>query len=290
VTRGDAVQVIDINSGKLLTTISGLHGTHGIAVTGRTGFITNGKDNSVTAFDLDSNQTLTPVASTGEGPDAILYEPKLKRIYTMNHKGGDITAINPSTRKVVGTIRALPELESAVTDGKGKIFANSEAENKVAVIDARTSKMVAAWELGGCTGPTGLAIDIAHHRLFSTCANNEMVIVDSKSGKVLAELPIGAHSDAAAFDPALGIAYSSNGDGTLTAVHEDDPDHFRVVANIATQEGARTMALDPATHKIYLAAASYGPAPAATADMPKPRKPILPGSFRIIVITPRLPS
>jgi len=286
VTRGDTIQVLDTDTGKLVATITGQHGTHGIAIAGNTGFITNGKSNSITVLDLNSNKVMGSIKMTGDGPDAILYEPTGHRLYTMNHHGGNITAIDARTHKVISTIPALEELESVVSDGKGRIFVNSEEENKVAVIDTAASKMVTTWPLEGCTGPTGLAIDTAHARLFATCANDKMVILDSSSGKQVADVPIGAHSDGATFDPGLGMAYSSNGDGTLTVVHEDDPNHYGVVSNVKTQEGARTMALDLATHKIYLAAAEYGPAPAPTPEMPKPRRPILPGSFRIIVVAP----
>lgn len=288
VTRGDNVQVIDTTSGKLLTTLAGLHGTHGIAIAPTAAFITNGKNNSVSVIDRQTHRAIATVMGTGEGPDAILYEPSEKRIYTMNHKGGSVSVIDAMTRKLVSTIPALPDLESGVSDGKGMLFVNSESENKIAVIDLRAGKMVASWALGDCDGPTGLAIDAVHHRLFSTCANNKMVVVDSTSGKVVAEVPIGRRPDAAAFDTGLGMVYSSNGDGTLTVVHEDDPAHFRVVATVPTQEGARTMALDPKTHAVYLAAASYGPAPVASTAIPRPRKPMLTGSFRILVVTPTL--
>lgn len=288
VTRGDTVQVVDLASGKLLAALTDLHGSHGVAIADDAGFISNGKSNSVTVFDLDTLKVVESVPIAGIGPDAMLYEPLQKRVYTMNHKSGDITVLDAATRKVVGTIEALGALEVAVTDGEGKLFVNSEESNELAVIDIQSSSMAAHWPLGACRSPTGLAIDAAHARLFAVCANNKMVVVDAKSGRLVAELPIGGRPDGAAFDAALGMAYSSNGDGTLTVVHEDDPDHFHVVENLPTQFGARTMALDPQTHRIYLSAARYGPMPAATAAAPRPRAPVLPGSFNVLVVAPKM--
>ncbi len=288
VTRGDYVQVIDVLSGKLLDTIKDLHGSHGVAITDDEAFITNGKNNSVTIVDLNTFKTIENVSIPGLGPDAILYDSTQKRVYTMNHKSGNITVLDALTRKVLGTIAALGELEVAVTNGKGKLFVNSEETNEVAVIDTLSSKMIAHWKLGECQAPTGLAIDIEHNRLFSACANHKMVIIDSNSGKLIAELPIGGKPDGAGFDKTLGMAYSSNGDGTLTIVHEDDSDHFHVVENLATQFGARTMTIDPETQRIYLPAALYGPLPAVSQETPKPRAPILPNSFNIIVAAPKV--
>ena len=288
VTRGDKVQVVDMASGKLLTTLTDFHCSHGVAIAEDVGFISSGKSNSVTAVDLNTLKPVEAVSVTGTAPDAILYEPTQKRVYTMNHKSGDITVLDAATRKVVDTIKALGALEVAVIDSKGKLFVNSEETSELAVIDLKSAKMEAHWPLGNCQGPTGLAIDTEHDRLFSVCANNKMVVVDAKSGKLVAELPIGGKPDGAAFDAGLGMAYSSNGDGSLTVVHEDDPDHFRVVENLPTQFGAWTMVLDPLTHRMYLSAALYGPMPAITAETPKPRAPVLPDSFNILVVAPRM--
>ena len=184
-------------------------------------------------------------------------------------------------------IDTLGKLEVVVTDGKGKLFVNSEETGEIAVIDTKSSKMVAHWKLAGCQGPTGLAIDPAHDRLFSVCANHQMVVVDSNSGNLIAQLPIGGNPDGAGFDAALGMAYSSNGDGTLTIVHEDDSNHFHVVENLGTQIGARTMTIDSETHHIYLPAALYGPLPAVTSETPRPHAPTLPDSFNILVVAPK---
>lgn len=288
VTRGDNVQVIDMLSGKLLTTLTGFHGSHGIAIADDVAFITNGQSNSVTVVDLNTLKPIENINVTGMGPDAIIYEPTQKRIYTMNHKSGNITVIDVATLKVITTIEALGDLEVVVSDGKGRFFVNSEEAAEVAVIDTKSSKMVAHWKLGECQGPTGLAIDPEHDRLFSACANHKMIVIDEKSGKLVADLPIGGKPDGVGFDAALGMVYSSNGDGTLTVIHEDDSDHFHVVENLATQIGARTMTIDPETHHIYLPAALYGALPAVSADMPKPRASILPDSFNILAIAPKV--
>jgi YVTN family beta-propeller protein len=286
VTHGSAVHVVGTADGRLRGTVSGVQGAHGVAIAGGTGFISNGRSNSVTVFDLESLRTVDTVPVTGRNPDAIVYEPTQARVYTMNRGSGDITVIDAATHRVVGTIDGLEELEFAVTDGKGRLFVNGEARSELGVVDVRAGRMTARWKLGNCLRPTGLAIDTEHGRLFSVCANRTMVVVDAGSGRIVAELPIGARPDAAAFDPALGMVYSSNGDGSLTVVHEDDAEHFRIVANLATQPGARTMALDPGSHYLYLSAASYGPAPQPTAAVPMPRAPVLPGSFEVLVVAP----
>ena len=286
VTRGDAVQVVDMADGRLIATLTGLHGSHGVAVAGDQAFISNGRSNSVTVVDLDTLKTTGSIDVAGIGPDAILYDSQAGTVYTMNHNSGNISVIRAGGSKPGATIPAADGLEVAVLDGKGRLFVNAEDAGQIIMVDTATGKRMAQWKLGSCEGPTGLAIDTAHDRLFTVCANNRMMVVDATSGRLVAELPIGARPDGAAFDPALGNAYSSNGEGSLTVVHEDDAEHFHVVENLPTQAGARTIALDPATHRLYLPAASYGPVPAATADAPKPRAPMIPGSFRILVVEP----
>ena len=286
VTRGDRVQVVDTASGKLLTTLSGLQGTHGVAVAEQFGFISNGKGNAVSVLDLNTLQIVDTVKISGNGPDAILYEPSQRRVFVINHRSGDISVLDAGTHKEVATIAVGPDPEFGAVDGQGRVFVNMEGSSQLAVIDAASAKLLAQWPLGACAHPTGLAIDAAHQRLFSVCANNKMVVLDSGSGKLVAELPIGSHPDAAAFDPALGIAYSSNGDGSLTVVKEDDADHFHVLENLPTQPGSRTMALDPHSHRLYFSAAQFGPPAAATNEQPHPRPPMLPGSFNVLVVAP----
>lgn len=289
VTRGNAVQVVDTATGKLADTISNLEGSHGVALANelKLGFISNGRGNSVTVFDLDTLKIIDTVKITGTNPDAILYEPTQKQVYTINKGSNNITVLDAATRKIVNTIPALEGLEFAVTNGKGKVFINSEDSSEIAVINVQAAQMEAHWKLGSCKSPTGLAIDVAHDRLFSVCANNKMAIVDASSGKLIADLPIGSRPDAAAFDAGLNMAYSSNGDGSLTVIHEDDANHFRLVENLPTQNGARTMTLDPETHRLFFSTAQYGPVPTPTAETPRPRPPLIAGSFAVLVVAPK---
>jgi len=286
VTRGDSVMVVDTRDGSLLTTLPGVQGAHGAVPVGDFAYVTSGRNNVVLVYDLRTGALVDTVPVQGEGPDALVAEPTVGKVFVMNHRSGNIAVIDTAVRRVTATIPALGQLEFAVRDGHGRIFVNSEETGEIAVIDAASAKMVARWSLGGCEEPTGLAIDAAHERLFSVCANERMAIVDSRTGAVVATLPIGKHPDGAAFDPGTGMAFSSNGEGTLTLVHEDDPAHFRVVANLPTQPGARTIAVDPATHRVYLTAASYGPRPEATAENPHPRPPVVPGSVVVLVVAP----
>jgi DNA-binding beta-propeller fold protein YncE len=187
---------------------------------------------------------------------------------------------------VVGTVAVSGKPEVAVSDLRGHVFVNIEDKGSVAVIDMATLTVTKEWPLGGCEEPTGLAIDRRHDRLFSVCQNRKMIVLDARSGSVVQELPIGGEVDGAEFDPALGLAFSSNGEGTMTVVRGDSSGRFSVVENVATQKRARTLALDAATHRVYLPTASFGPAPAPTAAQPNPRAPMLPETFVILVLAP----
>jgi len=284
--RSTRVQVFDLDSGKVVGEIPNTPGIHGIALApefGR-GFTSNGRDSSVTIFDLKTLAVLGRVHLEGRNPDAILYEPVTKRVFAFNAGSRTATAIDAASGTVVGTVALDGRPEFAVADGKGRVFVNLEDSSAVAGFDAKSLQVTTRWPLVEGEGPSGLAIDRAHHRLFSVCGNEKMVVLDTGTGRVVATLPIGKGTDAAAFDPGTGLAFSSNGEGTLTVVHEDAADRFSVVGTVTTQRGARTMALDPQTHRIYLAAASYGEAPAPTADRPHPRPPMLPDSFVILVL------
>ena len=284
--RGTRMQVLDLETGKVIGEIPDTPGIHGVALApglGR-GFTSNGRDSSVTIFDLKTLAVLGRVHVDGRNPDAILYEPVTKRIFVFNAGSQSATAIDAASGTVVGTVALDGRPEFAVADGHGKVFVNLEDSSAVAGFDARTLKVESRWPLVGGEGPSGIALDRAHHRLFSVCGNEKMVVLDSGSGKVVATLPIGKGADGAEFDPGTGLAFSPNGEGTLTVIHEDSADKFSVVGTVTTQRGARTMALDPKTHRLYLAAASYGEAPAPTADRPHPRPPMLPDSFVILVL------
>jgi YVTN family beta-propeller protein len=289
VSRGDRVQVWSASSGQLTGEIAQTEGVHGIALApelGR-GFTSNGRSNTVTTFALDDLKVLAKVPVPGGNPDAILYEPVFKRVYVFNGASHDVSVFDAMTLRVIRTIPLGGKPEVGVSDDNGAVFVNIEDTSEIVALDPNTSTVSARWKLAPCEEPTGLAIDTAHSRLFSVCANRRMVVVDSRSGQLVAQVPIDAEPDGAAFDPVLGIAWSSNGAGTLTMVRSDGDGQYRAVATVATQPRARTLALDPATHRIYLASAAFGVTPAPTAATPHPRAPMLPGSFEVIVVAPR---
>jgi DNA-binding beta-propeller fold protein YncE len=288
VSRGDHVQIVDTLSGKVVADLPGTAGVHGIAIAGDLGlgFTSNGRAGSVTVFDLDTFAVVDTVKVTGSNPDAILYEPFSKRVLTFNGRSANVTAIDAKTRKVVGTLAVSGKPEFAVSDGRGRAFVNIEDRDSIAVIDMATFTVAKEWPLGGCDAPTGLAIDRRRERLFSVCHNEKMIALDARTGSVLQELPIGAGVDGAEFDSGPGLAFSANGEGTVTVVKGDEAGRYEVVDTVATQARARTLALDPATHRIYLPTASFGPAPAPTAAQPNPRAPMIPDTFVILVLAP----
>jgi DNA-binding beta-propeller fold protein YncE len=286
VSRGDRVVVVDTESGKDVGEIPHTDGVHAVALAHEfgLGYTSNGKANSVTVFDLKSLKTVKEIKVDGQNPDLILYDKPTRQVFVFNGRSANASVIDAKDGTVVGTIALGGKPEFAVSDETGRVFVNIEDKHELVAIDAHTRKVDTRWPLSACEEPTGLAIDIAHHRLFSACANEHMAVTDSTNGRQVASVPIGKGPDGAAFDPQLGLAFTSNGqDGTLTVVHEDDPDHFSVVQTLATQRSARTLALDPKTHKIYLAAAEFGTAPAPTSEQPKPRPPMVPDSFVILV-------
>jgi DNA-binding beta-propeller fold protein YncE len=288
VSRSTRVMVVDADSGKLLAEIPDTPGVHGIAVAndlGR-GFISAGRANSVTIFDLKTLNVISKVA-VGQNPDSILYEPSSHRVFTFNGRSSDSTVIDAAKGEVVGTIPLGGKPEFSVYDDKGTIYVNIEDKSELVSIDPKTMKETARWSLAPCEEPTGLAIDRKKHRLFSACGGNKlMAISDFSAGKVIASVPIGAGSDGAGFDSDSGFAFSSNGqEGTLTIVGEESPGKFAAVQTVETQRSARTMTVDPKTHAIYLPAAKYGPPPAPTAENPRPRPVAEPGSFVLLVVS-----
>ena len=285
ISRSTHVMVIDADSGAVVGDIPNTPGVHGIAVVPELnkGFISNGRDNSVTIFDLKTLKETDRVA-VGKNPDAIMYDPASKRVFTFNGASQDTTAIDANTGKVAGTIALGGKPEFAVSDEKGHVYVNIEDKSEVAQLDPNKLAVEARWSLAPGEEPSGLAIDRKHHRLFSVCSNKLMVVLNADNGKVVTTLPIGSGTDAAAFDPETGFAFSSNGEGTLTVVHEDSPDKYTVVENVATQRGARTMTLDLKTHRVFSVTAEFGPSPAPTAERPRPRPPMVPGSFTLLVL------
>lgn len=284
VSRSTHVMVVDADSGAVVGDIPDVAGVHGIALVPELnkGYTSNGRASTVTVFDLSTLKALKQV-SVGKNPDAIIYDPASKRIFTMNGASQDATAIDAQTDTVAGTIPLGGRPEFAVADERGRVFINLEDKSAIVEVDARKLAALARWSLAPGEEPTGLAIDRKHRRLFSVCANKLMAVLDTETGKILTTLPIGAGADAAAFDPDTNLAFSSNGDGTLTVIREDSPDKFSVVENVPTQRGARTMTLDPKTHQVYLVTAEFGPPPAPTPERPRPRPSIVPGTFTILV-------
>ncbi len=287
IARQTRIMVVDPASGKVIAEIPGLERAHGVAFAydiGK-GFATSGSDSAVTIFDLKTLKVLghTTVAADA---DAVLYDPVTHRVFTFNGDSHSASVLDARTGARIGTIELGAGPEFAVSAGDGKLYVNFEDKAEVAEIDAAGMKVLRHWSLAPCEAPTGLAIDRAHHRLFSGCHSKVMAISDAAAGKVIATVPIGAFVDAAAYDPGTALAFSSNGDGTLTVVHEDTPDKFHVVADVPTKPGARTMALDERSHRVYLVTADFGPTPAATPEHPRPRPPIIPGTFALIVCEP----
>jgi DNA-binding beta-propeller fold protein YncE len=285
ISRGTKVVVIDADSGKPVGEIADTQGVHGIALAREfgKGFTSNGRENTVSVFELGSLKTLNKV-KVGNRPDAILYDPATKRIFTFNAGSQDATAVDAAKGEVVGTIPLGGKPEFAASDGKGTVFVNLEDKNQLLALDAKGLTVKERWPLPGCDEPSGLAIDAKNRRLFVGCGNKVMPIVSADDGKVLATLPIGGGVDATAFDDGTGLAFASCGEGVLTVVSEESPDKFSVAENVTTQRGARTMALDSKTHQVYTVTAQFGPPPAPTADQPHPRPSMLPDTFVVLVL------
>lgn len=284
VPRSDRVMILDAVTGNVIGTIPGTPGVHGVALAKhlRRGFSSNGGDGTVTIFNFNTFEVLGKVPA-GKNPDAILYDSVSKRIFVFNGRSQDATvidsAVDLANPVALGTIPLGGKPEFAVADGTGQVFVNIEDTGEIARIDAQTLKVTARWSIAPGQEPTGLAMDLTNRRLFAVCGNKLMVVLNADTGKVIATLPIGSGADAAAFDPKLALAFASCGDGTLTVVHEDSPDQFRVVQSVTTRQGARTMALDSKSHRIYLPTARFGPATSANA-----RPQMIPGTFTILVV------
>jgi DNA-binding beta-propeller fold protein YncE len=285
VSHGTHVVVVDADTKSAVGDIPDTPGVHGIAIAsdlGR-GFISNGRSATATIFDLKTLGKIGEV-KTGENPDAILYDRASGRVFTFNGRSGDATAFDAAHGTVAGTIPLGGKPEFAVADGKGRVYVNIEDKSEIVALDAKALQVKSRWPLEPCEEPSGLAFDSEHGRLFTVCRNRLMAIVDATTGRIVTTLPIGSGVDGAAYDPATGLVFAANGEGTLTVAHEDSPDSFRVVENVPTQAGARTLALDLKTHRVFLSTAQFGPRPAPTAEVPRPRPSIVPGSFVVLVV------
>ena len=288
VSHGTRVLVVDTVRLAVAGEIADTQGVHGIALApdlGR-GFVSAGRAGTIVVFDLKTLARLKEIKTTGDNPDAIVYEPATQRVFTFNGRGRNATAVDARSDAVLGTIALDAKPEFAVADGKGRIYVNLEDKNSLAVIDAAKLSVLSVWPIAGCEEPSGLALDGAGRRLFPVCSNKVMAVVDATSGRVLGTAPIGAGVDAAAFDSATHLAFASCGEGVLTVVRPGASGAPEVVQSLPTRRGARTLALDEASHRVFLVTSDFGAPPAATAEHPHPRPPMLPGSFRLLVLEP----
>jgi DNA-binding beta-propeller fold protein YncE len=287
ISRGTHVMVIDADTGKSVGDIADTQGVHGIALApelGR-GFTSNGREGTVSIFDIKTFATSNKVKVGGENPDAIIYDPATKRVFTFNGRSHDSTAIDAATAKVLGMIKLDGKPEFAASDGSGEVFVNIEDKSELTAIDANKLEVNNTWPLDPCEEPSGLSMDRKNRRLFIGCGNKLMAVVNADNGKVVDTLPIGEGVDATAFDPGTSLAFASCGGdgGVLTVVHEDTPDKYSLY-NTSTQAGARTMAVDTKTNAVYTVTAQFGPPPAPTAENPHPRRSIVPDTFVVLVL------
>lgn len=281
VSRGTHVVVLDADSQAVVGDVPDTQGVHGIAIAadlGR-GFVSNGRANTVTIFDIKTLKTIATV-NVGTNPDAIIYDAVTKRVFAFNGRSKDASVINAADGSVAGTIPLAGKPEFAAADGKGSVYVNIEDTAELVHLDAKDLKVLHRWPVKPCDEPSGLAMDLQSRRIFSGCGNKMMTVVDADSGKLVTTVPIGQGVDANAFDPEAQLVFSSNGEGTLTVIHEDAPDKYTVVENVPTKRSARTMGLDLKTHNIFLPAADFDP-PAAGEQRPK----IKPGSFVLLFVS-----
>ena len=285
ISRGTHVIVADLDTGKQVGEIADTPGVHGIALAPELGkgFVSNGRDGTVSIFDLKTLATTSKVKA-GENPDAILYDSATKRVFAFNGRSKDASVIDAEKGTLLGTIKLGGKPEFAASDGNGGVWVNIEDTSELVAIDPAKMEAKARWPLKPCESPSGLSMDRKNRRLFVGCDNKMMAIVNADSGKLVTTLPIGDGVDATAFDEGTGLAFASCGEGMLSIIKEESADKFSVLENVPTQSGARTMALDDKTHNAITVTAKFGPPPAATADNPHPRRSIEPGSFVALVV------
>lgn len=286
IARSNRLMVVDANDGTLLGEVTGINGAHGTVVVEGVGhgFATSGNDSSVKIFDLKSLKVIGR-APAAEDADAILYDAVSNRVFSLNGDAHSATVVDPVTGTLVGTVPLGGKVENGVAAGDGMVYVNLVENGEVVEIDARKLTVTRRWPTAPCKQPVPMAIDKAHHRLFSGCRSGLMAVSDYQAGKVVATLPIGMGVDGAAFDPAAGDAFFSNADGTLTVIHEDTPDAYHVVQNLTTMPGARNMGLDPTTHRVYVVSAKFAPVPAESAAANPRRRPTpIPGTFTLMVV------
>ncbi|HXP48859.1 MAG TPA: YncE family protein, partial [Bacteroidia bacterium] len=285
-SHGNVVSVVDLKTDKVLTTIPDTKGVHGIAIANdlNKGFISNGRDTSITVFDLKTLAIIEKVKIKGINPDAILYDGFSHKVFAYNGRSHDATVLDAKTDKVIETIQLGGKPEFSATDEKGTVFVNIEDKNSIVAIDAATLKVKNIWSIAPGEEPTGLAIDTKTHRLFAVCGNKLMIVVNYDNGKVVTTLPIGDGCDGVAYDQAVNLAFSSNGEGTVTVVKQENDNSYKVVETIPTQKRARTITINKTKHQLYLPIAEFGEKPEATVENPKPRAAIKPNTFGVLVI------
>lgn len=284
VTHGPRVEVVDTQTGKPIGAITGLKSTHGVALNpnGKVGYVSDGAGNAIVVFDRTS-LSIQATVPAGTNPDGITFEPVTGTVWAFNGRSKDVSVLDTATNTVVATIPLPGKPEFPQADGTGNVFVNIEDKNLIVKLSAKSKSAVSSWTLNGCDSPSGLAMDRAQHRLFSVCDGNKMAISDYVAGKVLGLATIGDGPDAAAFDPKLHLAFSSNGQGTVSVV-DTSKAGFPTVQTVATAKGARTMAYDATSGTLFLSSAKFGPAPQASATNPHPRPTALPGTFEILVV------
>lgn len=281
--HGTRVDVVDTTTGKVVGAITGLHGVHGVALdsAGKFGYISDGGGNAVVAFDRFA-LAVTATIPAGANPDSIIYEPATKTVWAFNGRSSSISVIDPTSNTVVATIPLLGKPEFAVADGQGTVFDNIEDKSEIVRIDARTKTITATWP-AGCDSPSGLAFDIAGHRLFPVCDGKKASVIDSTTGTLLANPTIGDGPDAAGWSAAHSLAFASSRDGILSVIDASAPG-YPTIESLTTHAGARTMTYDPSTDRVYLVTADLGPRPDPSPQNPRPRPPIIPGTFTVIVV------
>ncbi len=283
IAHGPRVEVIDTSTGKSIGGITGLHGTHGIALdtAGKLGYISDGGGNAVVVFDRSTLATVATIP-TGQNPDGIVFEPATQTVWAFDGRSHDVSVIDTASRTVVATIPLPGKPEFPAVDGQGTVFDNIEDKSEIVRLDARTKAITATWP-AGCDSPSGLAFDVAGHRLFPVCDGKKMSVIDSTTGKLLANPSIGDGPDAAGWGAAHSLAFASSGDGILSVVDASAPG-YPTIESLPTQHGARTMAYDSGADRIYLVTADFGPRPDPTPQNPRPRPAVVSGSFTVIVV------
>lgn len=285
ISHSSVVNVLNEKDGRLLRTIPDTKGVHGIAIAPdlNKAFISNGGESTITVVDLKTLAFLDKINSTGQNPDAILYDPFSHKVFAYNGRTANATVLDGTTNKVVGTIALDGKPEFSVTDGNGLVYVNIEDKSEITCINAITLKVEKVWSIAPGEEPSGLALDNTNHRLFSVCSNKLMVVSDAVAGKVITTVPIGEGCDGTAFDPGLKRIYSSNGEGTMTVVSQVSPDQYKVLETVQTTRGARTITVDKKTHHLFLSSAEYNP---PDKSAPNARPSVKPGSFLLLDIAP----